>query len=559
MSLDAKRIVIAVLSFFFLAALLLVAYRETTRQRAEEAPPPIVTGTNKACVTCHRERSPGLVMEWEASRHAKVGIGCVDCHQAKADEPDAWKHEGVYVAALVTPLDCGRCHQKEYEEFTRSHHARAGEIIASLDNVIALKIAGTPNNPGDAVNGCWQCHGSIVRFQRDEHGDIVRAGAERKPLLHPDTWPNSGMGRLNPDGSKGSCHACHSRHEFMAKLSRGPENCGKCHMGPDHPQIEIYNESKHGIAFYVNRDRMALDKKGDWILGRDYAAAPTCATCHVSGFMTPTGAVQGNSHDVGERISWTLRPIISTKINLVRFEDGTQDDFPEPRALPAVGDTIDTTDYAVANEKLVTRTVPRKVERVIPWNERRELMQGVCRNCHNEAFVTNFYAQYDGLVTLYNEKFAGPAKAIVDELTAEGALNPKSPFGDKLQWTFYELWHHEGRRARHGASMQGPDYTHWHGMYEVGKNFYFEFLPGVLEVATRSGRGAEWKAKIDALLARDEHVWKQGLSPEEQRILREGYKARYGEQAEQGGGPGLHAVEERHRPGDPGSGAGENR
>jgi hypothetical protein len=30
----------------------------------------------------------------------------------------------------------------------------------------------------------------------------------------------------------------------------------------------------------------------------------------------------------------------------------------------------------------------------------------------------------------------------------------------------------------------------------------------------------------DALLARDEHVWKQGLSPEEQRLLQEGYKSR---------------------------------
>jgi hypothetical protein len=33
---------------------------------------------------------------------------------------------------------------------------------------------------------------------------------------------------------------------------------------------------------------------------------------------------------------------------------------------------------------------------------------------------------------------------------------------------------------------------------------------------------------VDALLARDEHVWKQGLSPEEQRLLQEGYKSRYG-------------------------------
>jgi hypothetical protein len=511
-----------------LAALLLVAICGTLRGSADADEKPPATGTNEACVACHRQRSAGLVMEWEASRHSQFGVGCIECHQAEEKEPDAWRHEGVVIATLVTPKDCGRCHDKEVAEFSRSHHARAGEIIYSLDNVIALKIAGTPGNPADAVNGCWQCHGSIVRFARDAKGEIVRSGPEGRPVLDAETWPNSGMGRLNPDGSKGSCHACHSRHEFKAKLSRGPENCGKCHMGPDHPQVEIYDESKHGIAFYANRDRMALDKDGDWILGRDYAAAPTCATCHISGYLTPTGEVKGNSHDVGERISWTLRPIVSTKINLVRFTDGTQDDFPDTRAVPDVGSSVETTDYVVENEKLVTKKVPRTVASVIGWAARREAMQGACRNCHDQSFVTNFYAQYDSLVTLYNEKFAVPAKQIMDDLTAEGVLSAKSPFGETLQWTFYELWHHQGRRARHGASMMGPDYTHWHGMYEVGKSFYTEFLPQVEELAARHGRGDEWKTKMDALLARPEHVWKAGLSPEEAGALGETYRQRYG-------------------------------
>ncbi|MBI1814825.1 MAG: hypothetical protein HYR72_07600 [Deltaproteobacteria bacterium] len=531
MSLNAKWVVIAVLSMFFLVALLLVGYRETLKHRAEEEPKAVVTGLNDGCVTCHRQHSAALVMQWEASRHAKIGIGCVECHQAKESEVDAWKHEGVWIASLVTPLDCSRCHQKEYEEFSRSHHARAGEIISSLDNVLALKIAGLPDNPADAVNGCWQCHGTIVKFKRDAQGQIERVGPEHKPVIDFTTWPNSGIGRLNPDGSKGSCHACHSRHEFQAKLSRSPENCGKCHMGPDHPQIEIYNESKHGIAFYANRARMALDKDGSWILGKDYSAAPTCATCHISGFVTPTGEVQGNSHDVGERISWTLRPIVSTKLNLVRFDDGTQDDFPDTRALPDIGATVDTTEYVVEHDQLVSKTVPRKVAKVLTWKDRREGMKGVCLNCHNHTYVDNFYQQYDSLVTLYNDKFAVPSKSIMDELTKEGLLNSKSPFGENLQWTFYELWHHEGRRARHGASMQGPDYTHWHGMYEVSKHFYTKFLPEVAELAERRGHGAEWKAKLAALMAKDEHVWQQGMTPEEAKALQRAYEQRYEEKA----------------------------
>jgi hypothetical protein len=341
------------------------------------------------------------------------------------------------------------------------------------------------------------------------------------------------MGRLNPDGSKGSCHACHSRHEFDAKLSRAPENCGKCHMGPDHPQIEIYNESKHGIAFAANRDRMALEKDGGWILGRDYAAAPTCATCHLAGYVTPTGAVQGNSHDVGERISWTLRPVVSTKLNLVRFEDGVQENWPEPRPLPAIGDTVDTTEYQAEAGKLVPRIKPRRVQQIVTWQQRREAMKGVCLNCHNHTYVDNFYVQFDSLVTLYNEKFAKPAQAIMTDLTAEGLLDATTPFAEDVQWTFWELWHHEGRRARHGASMMGPDYTHWHGMYEVSKHFYEKFLPQVVELAERKGRGAPWRARIDALLAQDEHAWTKGLTAAEAAALREAYRKRYGE----GGAP----------------------
>jgi acyl-coenzyme A synthetase/AMP-(fatty) acid ligase len=32
---------------------------------------------------------------------------------------------------------CGRCHEKEVKEFGESHHAKAGRILGSLDNVLA--------------------------------------------------------------------------------------------------------------------------------------------------------------------------------------------------------------------------------------------------------------------------------------------------------------------------------------------------------------------------------------------------------------------------------------
>jgi cytochrome c553 len=300
-------------------------------------------------------------------------------------------------------------------------------------------------------------------------------------------------------------------------------------MGPDHPQIEIYNESKHGIAFYANRDRMALDKEGDWVLGRDYSAAPTCATCHMGSYVTPEGAVKANNHDVGERLSWTLRPIVSTRLNLVVFADGTKDDYPETRALPKIGDTVTVIEKYVAEGKLASREVPKKVERIRSWQDRRGEMKAMCASCHADTHVDNFYTQFDGLVTLYNEKFARPSKGLMDSLEKDGVLNPRSPFGETLGWTFYELWHHEGRRARHGASMMGPDYTHWHGMYEVAKCFYTEFLPEVVSTAeTKSPEmGAKYRKAVDDLLAGDAHLWKKGMTAAEIEAMQKAYQQRY--------------------------------
>ncbi len=141
-----------------------------------------------------------------------------------------------------------------------------------MDNFLAEVVEGgalTLNGQSPAaVNGCWQCHGSEVKVL--ENGD-----------LDPTTWPNTGIGRINPDGSIGACTACHQRHEFDMVQARRPEACGKCHLGPDHPQKEVYDESKHGINFYAHVDRMNLDS-AKWIVGEDYDAAPTCATCHMS-------------------------------------------------------------------------------------------------------------------------------------------------------------------------------------------------------------------------------------------------------------------------------------
>jgi len=129
--------------------------------------------------------------------------------------------------------------------------------------------------------------------------------------------------------------------------------------------------------------------------------------------------------------------------------------------------------------------------------------------------------QFDALVDLYNTKFATPAKTIMDKLTAAKKLTDQ-PFDAKIKWTYYELWHHERRRARHGAAMSGPDYAWWHGMYDVAKVFYTEFIP--------EARQLDPKIVDDTINAMPEHDWfTKGLGKEQVQQILDFYKSRYGQ------------------------------
>lgn len=401
----------------------------------------------ESCESCHQKDNPGLYMQWENSKHGKNEIGCLECHQADAKDVDAFEHYGATIATLVTPNDCAKCHEKEAEQTTNSYHAHAGEILESNDAYLAHAAGGNPV----AITGCATCHGAKVKIDPAAPNKLSR-----------QTWPNSGIGRINPDGSKGACNACHSRHSFSVEQARNPENCGKCHLGPDHPQMEIYDESKHGIAYYAHKDKMNMDKD-EWVVGRDYYEAPTCATCHMSATRN-----QAVTHDVGDRISWTLRPPVSNhKEN---------------------------------------------------WEVKRGNMKDVCMNCHQDRFVNGHYYQYDALVELYNEKFGKPAGEIMKMINDKGLMKNKAAFSNEVEWEYWELWHHEGRRARMGAAMMGPDYTWWHGIYDVAHNFYFKFIP-----EARHYNDPEVNAYIDNLLQNDKmHNWMNKPTSELKEAIRSG-------------------------------------
>ena len=453
--------------------LILTALLLTTPALAASTFLPKLSDESAACNECHKQQTPGIVQQWGQSRHYRGNVGCFECHGAKAGEPGAYEHLGRTIRTIVTPFTCARCHENEAGEFEASRHAKGAEILGSLDNTLAEVVEGNKAFFGGSAllaNGCQQCHGSTVKVDKDG-----------RPT--PDTWPNSGIGRINLDGSRGSCSACHQRHTFSAAQARHPDTCGKCHLGPDHPQKEIYEESKHGISFAANAGAIRIDQP-KWVVGEDYAVGPTCATCHMS--ATPGQPV---THNVGARISWNNRPEISVRPDAADAKLGLKDP--------------------------------------IPWQKRRESMKEVCSACHAPGFTDAFYVQYDGLIDLYDEKFAKPGKALVDAVK-KAKLIEGEPFANRLDWIWFELWHHEGRRARHGASMQAPDYTHWHGLYEVAKKFYAELVPEVRDIVERAKAAGGDKAPaaadveklLAATLASDDHRWFTGMLSPEQKAAR---------------------------------------
>ena len=381
-----------------------------------------------ACIQCHKQEHPGIFGDWANSRHANANITCIDCHRAEQTDPDVskehfrqyeksdsqWgrKQYRVPVAGVVTPKDCSRCHPDEAEQYKRSKHANTLEIIWKIDPWLNKGM----NSDFERASGCFYCHGTVL--ETDEEGNLT-----------PETWPNVGVGRMNLDGSKGSCSSCHTRHRFSVMEARKPQACGQCHLGPDHPQIEIYTEAKHGAIYDSFGDEYNWDAApGTWSPGVDYRA-PTCASCHMSG----AGSTR-TTHDVTERLSWEIQAPL----------------------------TVRPSDF---------KAFPAKTN----WEVERKKMKEICLQCHGNNWVDDHYATFDKVVEEYNEVYFKPARDLMNELYEKGLVDDEKMFDEKIEVEYYELWHHEGRRARMGAAMMAPDYTWWHGFYEV-KHRYNSFM-----------------------------------------------------------------------------------
>jgi hypothetical protein len=408
------------------------------------------------CLGCHELITPGIVKQWYDSKHSASSVTCVTCHEGRKGDPSVYKHQGEYnITAVPSPKYCEGCHAETVKQNARSKHAwgafmgplkpyyikakkmgldpMAQETARELDPEGMAKTALTPLFPDSGILkkigllddpdynhnnvnlGCIECHGSFI---------IAEKGGKLRG------WPNAGVGRVNPDGSLGACTYCHTRHRFSIAEARKPETCGQCHLGPDHPQYEIYEESKHGNIYHASGEEWNWDVPAKRLGPKDIVA-PTCAVCHMSGF----GEVM-TTHDVGERLYWELQP----KKSVPQWKGPEEVD-------------------------LVTERVPdrKKAE------AGRARMKKVCYQCHSRQWADGYFVEFDRVVMDYNKLWAY-TDDLLKQAYEEGLASKDNPIDETPEIMHYLVWHHDGRRMRMGASMMGPDWTHWNGAVDTIMN-----------------------------------------------------------------------------------------
>lgn len=205
------------------------------------------------CIPCHREKTPHAVRLWEESAHGRRGIGCEVCHGTD--------HEKIIgKEKRVTPAACAPCHRKAYDEHLASRH-------------------------GMGLHSGWGCTRNLTGTDRTECSfchDESSAAPKSTVSCARFMKQSKEMRTIGCNGChivETSCASCHTSHLTDLAIVRDPASCAKCHMGPDHPQWEMWQTSLHGTLYGV---------KGE-------SVAPTCQRCHM-----PSG-----SHDVSRGITVT--------------------------------------------------------------------------------------------------------------------------------------------------------------------------------------------------------------------------------------------------------------
>jgi len=455
------------------------------------------------CIMCHEMATPGIVKDWERSRHARTtpaqamevedlarrmsgnsppgeflntSVGCYECHSLNVnDHADAFEHFGFVVNVVVSPRDCAACHpdeQSQYDDSKKAHaianlrdnpvyHALETEAIGMkmLDGDSLSSLEPSSHTAGEA---CYACHGTVLevdgmRTVETDLGDVE--------VPNIKNWPNQGVGRINPDGSRGACTACHPRHGFSIEVARKAYTCAQCHVEPDVPAWDVWKESKHGNIVLSESSHYNWDAV-PWKVGEDFNA-PTCSVCHNALITDPLcdEVLAERTHNFSDRL-WLRIFGLPTSHPQPKHGLTTVLRNPDGQPLPV------TFDGRLAESGLLSAE---------EMQERQAVMSGVCGACHSTDWVNGHFAQFDAAVAEIDEMVL-KTTSLMSRAWESGLADPSNPFDEPLEHLWVNQWLINANAARYASAMNGQDLAAfkygWWGMSTNLRKIHKEVIEG---------------------------------------------------------------------------------
>lgn len=447
-----------------------------------------ISEATQQCIDCHSVATPAIVESWKRSRHAAVTpvealkkkdlerrvsakrvpegfsetvVGCAECHRMNPDlHKDLFEHNDEKVHLTVTPRDCRTCHTDEADQYEKNimSHAHGnlaknelyGMMMGSINGVQTvgkdLRVSVEPLGPLTTSDSCYSCHGTALKIVGKAVRDTSYGEME---FLKIDGWPNQGVGRMNPDESKGSCVSCHTMHEFSIVMARKPYTCSQCHKGPDVPAYQTYSVSKHGNLYASMEKDWKMDKV-PWVVGKDFSG-PTCAACHVSLITSVDGDVIAHrTHQMNDRLPWRMFGLVyahphpkSPDTSIIRNKDG--------QPLPTSLDGDRAGQFLISTEEMKAR---------------KSVLQEICKGCHTQNWVEGHWARFEDSLST-TDKMTLAATTLLRSAWQDKLADPSNPFDEALERLWVEQWLFYANSTRFASAMMGADY----GVFANGRWF----------------------------------------------------------------------------------------
>jgi predicted CXXCH cytochrome family protein len=372
------------------------------------------------CVNCHTKITPGIVTDWELSKHSANDVICSDCHGSDHNSP-----KNVDLVDMPTPEVCATCHETQVNQYSKGKHALGWASMNAMPTIHMQPMALT-----EGMKGCGSCH--KIGLKSEEQIKQLKADGQQYGVA--------------------SCDACHTRHLFSLEEARQPQACQTCHMGFDHPQWEMYSGSKHGVRYLLKQNGILPET----------TSAPTCQTCHM----------QEGNHEV--RTAWGF---LAVKLPMPEDEQWTKDRITILQALgvldlegnpTALLDVVKAADVARLTQE--------------DWDRERNKMLETCNSCHSGNFAKLELEKGDNMIK-EADRLMAEAITIVAGLYKDGIIpKPDSyAYAFPMLLTFHDaptvveqklfvMFLEHRMRTFQGTFHSNPDYALWYGWSEMQRS-----------------------------------------------------------------------------------------